>query len=113
MPLFSKQAWWGSLLANALHVYAVRDNKAGSMKHILYFVLGAQTVQTIYFKKQDLAGSSSLALKHPWLSWLWSLQEQQSLIRCPFVPGAQLAFSQAECCWPGLQGPGFLQIVAS
>ena len=83
------------------------------MKHILYFVLGAQTVQTIYFKKQDLTGSSSLALKHPWLSWLWWLQEQQDLIKCPLVPGAQLAFSQAECCWPGLPGPGFLQTVAS
>lgn len=27
-------------------------NETGSVKHILYFVLGAQTVQAIYFKSK-------------------------------------------------------------
>lgn len=39
-------------------------------------------------------------------------QKQQSLIRCPFLPGAQLTYSEqkAKCCWSGIQGPVYLTI---
>lgn len=82
----------GSLLANALHVYGAGYNKTGSTKHILslrdkqykLFILGAWLNQ-LFQLSSETPGNPGIAS-----------QKQQSLIRGPFLPGVQLAWSKQK-----------------